>query len=87
MNKNSPVFRQLDKLGRVTLPMELRQHLQLSPGDRIDISLDGQTILLQKHSSGCLFCGETRNIVEYRGLSVCSSCLAELRNIELSDNL
>lgn len=40
--------RRLDKLGRITLPVEMRTHLGLYEEARVFISMDGDRIILQK---------------------------------------
>ena len=87
MKKHSPVSRRIDNLGRVTLPMELRQELKIETGDRLDIFLDGKTILLQKRDPACTVCGEEHHLVEFRGRYFCQECLAALRTLEPSSRL
>jgi len=38
----------VDKSGRITLPMKLRQHLNLQPGDYVSLQFKGNEIFLMK---------------------------------------
>ncbi len=82
MKKKDYGCRHLDNLGRIVLPIEIRQKLELEPGDMIDIFMDGQSVVLQKFIPGCVLCGATENTVEHKGRSFCRSCLAELKALE-----
>lgn len=43
--------RKIDELGRIVLPIELRQELNFCAGDDIDILREENCIILNKHSS------------------------------------
>ena len=40
--------RQIDDLGRIVIPKEIRKRLNITPNDVIEISLTGNTIQLRK---------------------------------------
>lgn len=42
-------IRKIDELGRIVLPIGLRQELNLHDGDDIDIFRDGNNIIINKH--------------------------------------
>lgn len=48
MLKSTGIVRNLDDLGRITIPKELRRSLHLQEGDSMEILLDGNTIGLRK---------------------------------------
>jgi len=70
--------RKVDSLGRVVLPAELRRVFALREGDLVDISVDGQHIVLTKVEQRCVFCGDATALVEYSGKLVCQGCRTEL---------
>ena len=43
-------------------------------GDALEISVDGDAIVLRKLLQGCVFCGENDGLTVYRGRSVCPAC-------------
>ncbi|MCL6446496.1 MAG: AbrB/MazE/SpoVT family DNA-binding domain-containing protein [Alicyclobacillus sp.] len=78
--KATGIYRKVDELGRVVLPIELRKTMGIGVGDSLEVFVDGHRIVLQKYERGCMFCGEMAGISEYRGRWVCRQCLRELRN-------
>ncbi|MBR6028935.1 MAG: AbrB/MazE/SpoVT family DNA-binding domain-containing protein [Clostridia bacterium] len=77
--KATGVVRQLDRLGRVVLPIELRRTMDISPGDRLEIFVEDGTIVLKKYEPSCIFCGDARDVAMYRGRLICARCMAALR--------
>jgi AbrB family looped-hinge helix DNA binding protein len=41
----------LDKAGRIILPKPLRDELRLSPGDTLDLALEGEQVMLRPRRS------------------------------------
>ena len=80
---NVVVSRKLDDLGRVVLPIEVRQDLDLSQGDIIDICTDNGHVILRKAQAYCIFCNGTENLYEVRGKHICDSCLNTIKDISL----
>jgi transcriptional pleiotropic regulator of transition state genes len=72
------IVRHLDELGRIVVPVEIRRRFGLVEHDPLEISVEGQAILLRRPGSTCVFCGATRSILEHRGQGVCRSCRREL---------
>ena len=48
--QNSGLVRRIDELGRIVIPKEIRRTLRIRSGDAIEISKEGETLLLTKHS-------------------------------------
>ena len=76
--KSLGMVREIDKLGRLVLPIELRRMLDISAGDGIEMFSDGDMIILKKYAPCCIFCGEAGDITEYKGKKVCKKCAAEI---------
>lgn len=72
------IIRHIDDLGRIVIPIEIRKSFGLGEKDPLEISVKDETILLSKPQSVCVFCGRDEPIEEYRGRSVCRTCIAEL---------
>lgn len=47
--KSTGIVRQLDQLGRVTLPAELRRNLGIEKQGHVEIFVEGDCIVLKKH--------------------------------------
>jgi transcriptional pleiotropic regulator of transition state genes len=74
------VIRQLDPVGRVVIPIEFRNLLDLKAGDPIEIILKEDSIELKKFTeASCTFCGSKRGLKEFKGKYICSRCLKALK--------
>jgi transcriptional pleiotropic regulator of transition state genes len=76
--KSTGVVRKIDELGRIVLPSELRRVFGIREGEELEISVDGERVILQKRSDLCLFCGAETPGLEYKGRRLCESCAREL---------
>lgn len=54
--KSTGIVRKVDELGRIVLPIELRRTLGIEEKDRIEIFVDGESIILRKYQPACIFC-------------------------------
>lgn len=78
--KSTGIVRKIDSLGRFVIPIELRNVLEISTSDSIEIFTDEDKIILKKYQPACLFCGNADDITYYKGKLICKNCLAELKN-------
>jgi transcriptional pleiotropic regulator of transition state genes len=78
--KSTGVVRKIDELGRIVLPSELRRVFGIHEGDELEISVDGEQIILQKRQDVCLFCSADSPAIEYRDRKICEACATELGN-------
>ena len=76
--RTTGIVRHIDDLGRIVIPIEIRKRLGLGEKDPVEITVHGDTILLEKPHSVCVFCGSEHKLGEHRGRSVCRSCIREL---------
>ena len=76
--KSTGIVRKIDELGRVVLPMELRRVLNLNVKDSIEIYVEGDNIILKKYEPCCIFCGNSTNIIDFKGKNVCENCKKDL---------
>ncbi len=79
--KTTGIVRQMDSLGRIVLPIELRRTLDIAQKDSLEIYVEEDRIVLKKYEPTCIFCEKTRDIIDYKGKNICPSCLQELKNI------
>lgn len=76
--KTTGVLRKIDGLGRVVIPMEIRNKLEISQNDPLEIHVEGNSIVLRKYEPDCTFCGSSKNVIEFKGKNVCEKCRKEL---------
>ena len=79
--KSTGIIRQLDSLGRIVLPIELRRSLDINSKDLLEIMVDGNSVVLRKFDSNCSFCGADGKLTAYRGKMICKRCLREIREL------
>ena len=72
------ISRKCDKLGRIVLPVEFREVMDLHVRDAVEIFTEGNTIILKKYGPHCIFCGEARGTLTYRGNQICSEYIQKL---------
>ena len=75
--KETGIVRQVDDLGRIVLPIELRRNLNIDIKDPLEIYVQGDTIILKKYQPGCVFCGNT-DVIQYKEKYVCKNCIKEM---------
>lgn len=73
--KSTGIVRKVDELGRIVLPIELRRTLGIEEKDRIEIFVDGESIILRKYQPACIFCDNVKDIIDYKGKNICPDCI------------
>ena len=77
--KSTGVVRKIDELGRIVLPISIRQNMDINEKDALEIFIDGDRIILQKYHPSCIFCTNADNVVYYNGKRICTECLAKIK--------
>ena len=73
--------RQIDKLGRLVLPADIRKSLNIVNGvDSVEFFVDNDSVIIKKYRPACIFCKSGENIELYKGQTICRACLSELKN-------
>ncbi|MFW6269570.1 MAG: AbrB/MazE/SpoVT family DNA-binding domain-containing protein [Bacillota bacterium] len=73
--KSTGIVRKIDELGRMVIPKELRNTMDIKRKDPMEIYVEGDKIILKKYQPGCVFCGNVEDTVEYKGKMVCKDCI------------
>lgn len=85
MVKSTGIVRKVDELGRIVLPIELRNKLGIAEKDPIEIYVDGSSIILRKYEPNCVFCGNSKDLITYNDKLVCKKCQEKLSNLITND--
>jgi AbrB family transcriptional regulator, transcriptional pleiotropic regulator of transition state genes len=72
------VVRRVDELGRIVIPVEIRKRFGIADHDALEISVQGDSIVLARPHTECVFCGAGEGLTEFRDRAVCRNCVAEL---------
>lgn len=79
--KSTGIIRRVDELGRVVLPIELRNKFGIKEKDPMEIYVDGSSIILKKYEPNCIFCGNNKKLIDYQGKLVCEKCAAKISKL------
>ena len=80
--KSTGIIRRMDELGRVVIPIEIRNQFHIVEKDPIEIYVDGSSIVLKKFEPNCIFCGNTKNLLVYNDKSICQNCSKKIGNLK-----
>ncbi len=80
--KSTGIVRKVDELGRIVIPIELRRTLDIEIKDALEIYVDRDQIILKKYEPACLFCGNARDVQNYKGKNICQDCLESIAKIK-----
>ncbi len=78
--KSTGIIRNIDELGRIVVPKEIRRKLGIDKNDPVEIYVEGDKIILEKYSPVCHFCGSTDNITEFKSKKICSACINAIKS-------
>lgn len=77
--KSTGMVRKIDDLGRIVIPVEIRNNMDIKNRDSLEIFVDGDKIILNKYEPACLFCGNADNVVYFKGKLICAECLEKIK--------
>lgn len=80
--KSTGMVRKVDELGRLVLPAEIRQSMDIQVRDAVEIFTDGDRIILQKYQPSCIFCSNVDDLVFFGNKRICASCLKKLKELD-----
>lgn len=80
--KSLGIVRKLDNLGRIVIPIELRKTLGFADNEALEIFTEGDSIVLKKYETSCIFCGNSKNISTFKDKCICDKCIKEIANEE-----
>lgn len=75
----SGVKRQIDKLGRIVIPISYRKFLNLSENSYLNITLDDNSIVITPCQKHCALCGNTSNLHNKEPL--CNICIQKIKEL------
>lgn len=79
--KSTGIIRRIDELGRVVIPMEIRTQLNIEEKSPIEIYVDGSSIILKKFEPNCIFCGNIKNLTNYKDKLICVRCANKIHSL------
>lgn len=79
--KSTGMIRDVDKVGRVVIPKEIRDNLGFDEGNHLEIFVDEDMVILRKYTPACIFCGSAEDIVTYGEKKICRECIDKLKKL------
>ncbi len=75
--------RQIDALGRVVIPIDVRRSLDMKIGDNVEFFVDSSqnSVTIKKYVDSCTFCGSHEKLRIFENKSVCKNCIKKLSDI------
>lgn len=73
------IIKEIDHLGRILIPKELRKAMHIEDGDPYEIFVEGTTIILKKYAPSCTFCNSSEDVTQFKGKNICGACRKELQ--------
>ncbi len=79
--KSTGMVRDIDSVGRVVIPKEIRGNLKIKEKDPLEIYVEEDMIILRKYTPACIFCGSAEDMVTYMDKKICKTCLAKFKQL------
>ena len=79
--KSTGIVRRVDELGRVVIPIEIRNQFGIAEKDPIEIYVDVNSIILKKSEPHCIFCGNSKGLTPYKDKLICTKCAKQITKI------
>ena len=80
--KATGMVRNIDELGRIVVPKEIRTKMDINDTDPIEIYVDGDKIILAKYENACSICGiGNSELVNFKKKKLCKNCINEIKAI------
>lgn len=77
----SGMVRNLDTLGRIVIPMEIRRTFDIRSNDGIEILLNSGQIILKKCQNRCIFCNSIGDLVNFKNKAICKDCVKSISKL------
>lgn len=76
--KSTGIVRNIDELGRMVVPKEIRERLGIANNDPVEIFVRDDEIIMKKYFPVCHFCGSKESLTLFKGKNICTECRTEL---------
>lgn len=77
--KSTGMVRRIDDLGRIVLPIQIRNTIGIQNRDPLEIFVEGDRIVLKKYHPSCIFCDQTEGLTLFQDKRICKDCLSALK--------
>ena len=60
------------------LPIEQRRILEIGDRDSLEIFIEDNMLILKKYQPACIFCGNAKDVMTFKGRNICPNCIHEI---------
>lgn len=76
------ITRPIDSLGRIVIPKEIRDHLDVKENSKFSIWINDEgKILLRQKENACILCGNQEKLVSVQGKKLCRKCVQTIQKL------
>ncbi|MBQ2945980.1 MAG: AbrB/MazE/SpoVT family DNA-binding domain-containing protein [Clostridia bacterium] len=79
--KSTGIVRKVDELGRVVVPIEIRNALGIQSGDGLEIFVEGDKVILVRAADKCSVCGGETGLIEFGNKFICIDCIQKIKSL------
>ena len=79
--KISSISRKIDELGRIVIPMEIRNNLNIKEKDDFYIYVEDTKIILEKVKNNCIYCHNKNNLKIFSEMLICNNCINKIKKL------
>lgn len=83
--KKSCFVRKIDELGRIVLPIEIRQSLDIKEKDPLEIFIKDEGVFIKKNIDSCVFCNSTIHLKAFSEKNICTNCINRLKENHVNE--
>lgn len=76
--KSTGIVRKIDPLGRIVIPIELRNSLNIDNNSELEIFVEEDQIVFKKYNEKCYLCDSNNDLIVFKNKKVCKKCIDEL---------
>ncbi len=76
--KATGMVRNIDSLGRIVIPIELRTRLGMDVNKAVEIFIEDDMIILRRYEPADVFTGETEDLIDFCGKKVSRKTIKEM---------
>lgn len=79
--KLSGMSRKIDELGRIVIPMEIRNNMNIKEKDDFNIYIEDDKIILEKTKNSCIYCHSKNNLKTFSEMLICNNCINKIKKL------
>lgn len=81
--EKSCFIRKIDELGRIVLPIEIRQNLEIKEKDPLEIFIKDDGVFIKKNRPSCIFCNSTIGLKNFSEKDICKDCINKVKEFNI----